>query len=87
MNSDFARRRCALVLPDLGLGDCPIKASLWLVARGSHVAEGEAVIEVLAGAATVDLPAPVAGVLQAKLVEEDEILQVGQRLAIIEADV
>ena len=86
MKSDFSPRRHTLVLPDLELADCPIKASLWLVPRGSRVAEGDAVLEVVAGSATVDLPAPVAGVLKAKLVEEEQTLAVGQELAVIEVE-
>ena len=45
-----------LVLPDLGLDEQPISLSLWLVKKGGHVTAGEPIVEVLAGAATVDLP-------------------------------
>jgi pyruvate/2-oxoglutarate dehydrogenase complex dihydrolipoamide acyltransferase (E2) component len=74
-----------LVLPDLGIGDQPITVSLWLVERGSRVAAGDPLVEVLAGAATVDLPAPADGLLAETLVEENDRLAVGQRLAVIEA--
>jgi pyruvate/2-oxoglutarate dehydrogenase complex dihydrolipoamide acyltransferase (E2) component len=83
---DPLRRRHTLILPDLELADCPIKASLWLVPRGSRVAEGDALLEVVAGSATVDLPSPVAGVLKAKLVAEEQTLAVGQELAVIEVE-
>jgi len=76
-----------LVLPELGLGDRPIKVSLWLVGRGSRVVEGDPLVELLAGEATVDLPSPATGVLVKKLVAEDEPVCAGQRLAVIEADV
>ncbi len=76
-----------LVMPELEIDDRPILVSLWLVEPGSRVAEGEQVLEVLAGPATVDLPAPAAGVLAEALVAEDETLTVGQRLAVIEDDV
>ncbi len=75
-----------LVLPDLGLGDIPIVASLWLVKRGARVRQGESVLEVLAGDVTVDLPAPVSGVLSRRLVAEDDHLHPGQALAIFVAD-
>jgi 2-oxoglutarate dehydrogenase E2 component (dihydrolipoamide succinyltransferase) len=75
-----------LTLPDLGLEGRPVKASLWLVRRGTRVAQGDALLEVLAGEATVDLPAPASGVLVRKLVEEDDVLEVGQRLAIVDAE-
>ncbi len=73
-----------LVLPDLGLDEQPIALSLWLVKRGGRVVEGEPIAEVLAGEATVDLPAPADGVLAEKLVAEGDSLAVGQRLAVIE---
>ena len=75
-----------LILPDLGLDEQPVTVSLWLVERGSRVAEGDPVLEVLCGCATIDLPAPADGVLIAALVEEDDRLQVGQRLGVIASD-
>jgi pyruvate/2-oxoglutarate dehydrogenase complex dihydrolipoamide acyltransferase (E2) component len=74
-----------LVLPDLGLDNQQITLSLWLVSRGSRVAEATPVAELLAGAVTVDLPAPVEGVLIETLVDEGEPIAVGQRLAVIES--
>ena len=75
-----------LTLPDLGLGDQPIVLTLWLVKRGSRVAEGEPLVEVLAGAATVDLPSPADGVLAEKSAAAGEVLVVGQQLATIASD-
>ena len=75
--------RHELILPSLDLGDVPVVASVWHVPTGKEVLRGESVLEVLAGDVTVDLPAPVSGVLMQKLVAEDEPLQSGQRLAII----
>lgn len=75
-----------LTLPDLGLEGRPATASLWLVRRGARVARGDAILEVLAGEATVDLPAPASGVLVRKLVDENETLEVGQRLAVVDAE-
>ncbi|MHC4399233.1 MAG: biotin/lipoyl-containing protein [Planctomycetota bacterium] len=78
--------RHQLRVPDLGLGDQPIVASVWLVERGSRIAEGDPLLEVLAGSAVVDLPAPADGVLVEKLVDEEETLQQGQPVAIVESD-
>ena len=75
-----------LTLPDFGLGDQPIVLSLWLVRRESRVAEGEPLVEVLAGAATVDLPSPVDGVLAEKSASAGDVLAVGQQLAMIDGD-
>jgi pyruvate/2-oxoglutarate dehydrogenase complex dihydrolipoamide acyltransferase (E2) component len=74
------------VLPELGPVDQPITASLWHVKRGSRLIEGDTVLEILAGSVTVDLPAPVSGVLIEKLVHEDDRITAGQRLAVIEVD-
>jgi pyruvate/2-oxoglutarate dehydrogenase complex dihydrolipoamide acyltransferase (E2) component len=73
-----------LILPDLGLGDQPIALSLWLLREGSFAREGEQLVEVLAGAVTVDLPSPADGILVETLAEEGERISVGQRLAIVE---
>jgi pyruvate/2-oxoglutarate dehydrogenase complex dihydrolipoamide acyltransferase (E2) component len=72
-----------LTLPDLGLGDQPIVLSLWLVKKGSRVAAGDPLVEVLAGPTTVDLPSPADGVLIEKLATTGDVLTVGQRLATI----
>jgi 2-oxoglutarate dehydrogenase E2 component (dihydrolipoamide succinyltransferase) len=74
-----------LNLPDLGLDDVPIVLSMWLARRGGRVAQGEPIAEILAGAVTVDLPAPADGVLSETLVSADESIRVGQRLAVIES--
>ncbi len=77
--------RHELTLPELGIDDRPITVSLWLVERDTRVAAGDPVLEVLAGPATVDLPAPADGVLVETFVEEDDPLQVGQRLGVVES--
>jgi pyruvate/2-oxoglutarate dehydrogenase complex dihydrolipoamide acyltransferase (E2) component len=79
-----AGARYPLLLPDLGLADTPLTASLWLVEPGTLVNEGDRVIEILAGAATIDLPAPTSGKLIEFCVGEDDPVTVGQILAIIE---
>ncbi|MGA2059695.1 MAG: lipoyl domain-containing protein [Thermoguttaceae bacterium] len=73
-----------LRLPDLGIDDQPIMVSSWLVKRGTQLTEGEPVLEVLCGGVTVDLPAAMHGILVEKMVSDDEVLKVGQRLAVIE---
>lgn len=75
-----------LTLPDLGLAELPIALSAWLVKKGSRVAEGDPVVEVLCGGVTVDLPAPVDGVFAQKLVADGEPIRIGQALAVIEAE-
>ena len=79
-------QNCYLTLPELGIDNQRITACLWLVKRGSRVAQGESILEVLAGAANVELPAPTDGLLVEKLVAEGDALHVGQRLAVIEPE-
>jgi 2-oxoglutarate dehydrogenase E2 component (dihydrolipoamide succinyltransferase) len=73
-----------LIIPDLGIEDQPITVSSWLVKRGTRLTEGEPVLEVLCGGVTVDLAATINGILLEKLVSDDEVLKVGQKLAVIE---
>ncbi|MGD0655362.1 MAG: biotin/lipoyl-containing protein [Thermoguttaceae bacterium] len=73
-----------LTMPDLGIEDQPITVSSWLVKRGTTVTEGEPVLEVLCGGVTVDLSAAINGILVEKIVTFDEVLKVGQKLAVIE---
>ncbi len=72
-----------LTLPDLGAGPFPVTASVWLVEIGEEVSQGDRVLEVCFGAASVDLPAPADGVLMETLVAEDDVLTVGQTLGVI----
>jgi pyruvate dehydrogenase E2 component (dihydrolipoyllysine-residue acetyltransferase) len=76
--------RCLLVLPDLGLPAVKILAGSWLAEPGSTVIEGDRLLEIVAGSVTVDLPSPASGILIELLVEEDDELEVGQTLAVIE---
>lgn len=80
----MSSERHVLRLPDLGLGQTPVVASLWLVQRGSEVTEGDRVLEVLAGEVTVDLSAPASGILSELLVDDDDPLAIDQPLAVIE---
>ena len=73
-----------LSLPDLGIDDQPIMLSSWLVKLAAPVTAEDPVVEVLCGGVTVDLPAGADGIIAEKLVADDEVLRVGQILAVIE---
>ncbi len=77
--------RIEIVLPELGMTDVPILVGQWLVETGSEVAEGDRLLEIVAGSATVDLPAPASGKLCETFVSEDDVIAVGQALGLIEA--
>ena len=68
------------------MGDVPVLASVWLVEVGAEVTEGDRLLEVVAGAVTVDLPSPATGRLAEVFVGEDEPLVVGQLLAVVTAN-
>lgn len=70
-----------LKVPELGLAGVPIRVSVWLVATGRRVSEGERIVQLCAGDVVVDLPAPATGRLTGKRVEEDGEVAVGQLLA------
>ena len=84
----MSTQRHELILPDLGMGATPVVASCWLVEPRSPVTKGDRLLEVVAGAATVDLPSPASGIVTRLLVSEDDLLTAGQVLAIVmgEAD-
>jgi len=73
-----------LVLPDLGLGQATVKASVWLAPLGREVVAGDRLLEVVAEGVTVDLPAPVSGRLTEQRVAEEDVLSVGQVLGVLE---
>jgi 2-oxoglutarate dehydrogenase E2 component (dihydrolipoamide succinyltransferase) len=76
-----------LLMPDLELeDDVPMRVSLWLARPGERVKAEQSLVEVAAGPLVIDLPSPVDGVLDERLVEEDQAVHVGQVLARIEVD-
>jgi pyruvate/2-oxoglutarate dehydrogenase complex dihydrolipoamide acyltransferase (E2) component len=80
----FTMRLAPVILPDLGTGpDVPIVVSHWFVARGESVWEGERLVEVLAGPATFDVPAPVTGHLAEIHGREDDRVEPGSILGLV----
>ena len=78
--------RRELTLPELGAGDMTVTASVWLAEAGERVSAGDRILEVSFGCVTVDLPAPVDGVLAELLVQEDDELFAGQILGVVVVD-
>lgn len=73
-----------IVLPELGV--IPVVLSLWFADPGDLVFEGDRLVEVLAGGATFDVPAPATGRLAEKRALPDDRLQTGQVLGILEVE-
>jgi pyruvate/2-oxoglutarate dehydrogenase complex dihydrolipoamide acyltransferase (E2) component len=78
-------RRESLAVPECGVVGVPVRVSLWLVPEGADVLEGDRVVELLAGGATIDLESPVTGRLVAQFVDEDDVVTPGTLIAEFEA--
>ena len=75
-------------LPELGK-DAPdhAKLSFWYKEVGEEIEKDEAICEMFTDKATFDVPSPVKGTVLEILVEEEETeVQVGQVIAVIDAE-
>ncbi|MCX7415525.1 MAG: lipoyl domain-containing protein [Planctomycetia bacterium] len=70
-----------LLVPDVGMDGRELMLSLWLVPEGTRVLEGDRVVELVCGAATIDLESPVCGRLVRQLVGEDFPVSAGTAIA------
>lgn len=85
INGGSAMTRHAITVPDFSMPGQTILVTAWLASIGDLVVEGDRVVEVLVGAATIDLESPVTGTLAEKLVAVDEPIAVGQVLGTVTA--
>jgi pyruvate/2-oxoglutarate dehydrogenase complex dihydrolipoamide acyltransferase (E2) component len=76
--------RADIVLPELGVS--PVRLSLWFAEPGDAVFEGDRLVEVLAGGATFDVPAPATGRLAEWHALPDDPLLPGQVLGWVEVE-
>jgi pyruvate dehydrogenase E2 component (dihydrolipoamide acetyltransferase)/2-oxoisovalerate dehydrogenase E2 component (dihydrolipoyl transacylase) len=65
-------------LPELGEGVYEAEAVRWLVQPGETVKPGQTLLEALTDKATMEVPAPFAGVIQELLIEPGAKLKIGQ---------
>ncbi len=72
-------------VPEMGESITEVEVSAVLKSKGDFVAMDESVVELESDKATVEVPAPAAGMLVEILVEEGAVLQVGDVLARIDA--
>ena len=72
-------------LPDLGSfsGDHAVVVE-WRFEEGETVQQGEILMEVSCDAGVIEVPCPRAGVLIERIVDEDEIVRVGEPIALVE---
>lgn len=73
----------AVTVPDLGVDGAPIRLVTWLVPLDARVIPGERLAEIEADGAVFQLDAPLNGVLTELRAAPDEIVTVGQTLAVI----
>jgi len=73
-------------LPDIGEGLAEAEVGRWLVAPGDRVSEDQPVVEMMTDKATVELPAPGAGVVIEQLAAEGEVVKTGAVLYVLETD-
>jgi pyruvate/2-oxoglutarate dehydrogenase complex dihydrolipoamide acyltransferase (E2) component len=76
--------RAEVILPDIGAA--PVRLSAWFVDAGDWVYEGDRLVEVLAGGATFDVPAPASGRLAEKRALPNDRVEPGQVLGVVEAE-
>jgi pyruvate dehydrogenase E2 component (dihydrolipoamide acetyltransferase) len=73
-------------LPDIGEGLAEAELAKWLVAVGDRVTEDQPVVEMMTDKATVELPAPGAGVVVEQRAAEGDTVKTGAVLYVLEAD-
>ena len=79
----MSSKHTELRLPNLDLPGTAVTVCSWHAKVGQRVVEGDRLVEILAGDATIDLGAPASGVLMKQCAEIDENLAAGQILAVI----
>jgi pyruvate dehydrogenase E2 component (dihydrolipoamide acetyltransferase) len=70
-------------LPDIGEGVHEGEIVRWIVAEGASVNEDDPIVEVMTDKATVEIPAPAAGILQSVLVAEGDVANVGDVIFVL----
>ncbi|WP_159978874.1 MULTISPECIES: biotin/lipoyl-containing protein [unclassified Novosphingobium] len=73
-----------MVLPQYGMGMQDGEIVRWLKQVGERVEEGENLVEVEAAKTTVEVPAPVSGILLRILVDSGDTVDVRAAIAVIE---
>jgi len=77
-----------VLLPDVSGGDKPAEAtvSFWPVEVGAFLKEGDDLLEIVTDKASFVVPCPQDGVLHEKRVQEDDRVNAGDIIAVIEVE-
>ena len=78
--------RFELKLPKMGESVAEATITNWLKEVGDSIAMDEAVLEIATDKVDSEVPSEVAGILVEQLFEKDDLVKVGQTIAIIETD-
>jgi 2-oxoisovalerate dehydrogenase E2 component (dihydrolipoyl transacylase) len=76
--------RFVFKLPDIGEGVAEAEIVKWHVKAGDDVSEGQAFVDVMTDKATVEISAPVSGIISVRNGDEGSKLAVGSELAVFE---
>ena len=63
-----------------------VTVSYWLVDKGDEVKEGDDLVEVVTDKADFRIPSPANGKLAGKKADEDDVVNVGDVIAVIETE-
>ena len=74
----------SVYLPNVGMGISEATIVQWLKSIGDRVEAGEAIAEIETAKSTVEIEAPVSGILSRILFEADAEVEVGVEIATIE---
>ena len=75
-----------IVVPELGALTSEITLGAWLKQPGERVEAGEVVAELITEKVNTEIQAPTSGTVEALLVNEGDIVQVGQAIALISTE-
>ena len=75
-----------LLLPKMGESVSEATVTKWVKQVGDKIDEDDAVVEIATDKVDSEVPSPVAGVLKERLVDENQVVQVGDVIALIETD-
>ena len=71
----------AVVLPELGESVVEGTIAHWLVKEGDRVEASQPLVEVTTDKVDVEIPSPVAGIIEQIVVSEGEVVSIGAELA------
>lgn len=75
-----------LILPKMGESVSEATLTKWVKQVGDPIDEDDAVVEIATDKVDSEVPSPVVGVLKERLFEENQVVQVGEVIALIEVD-